>query len=587
MRTSFKWSASFEEQSCESKLCSHLGRKSWKNTRQVPKSHHCTERRSKRALQKVRGADKAKILYTCSRIKLPPAGARQQPQRPASNDQKQGRSNRESCFNCGAKPSDPKSDCPAKEAKCFKCGKEGHCGSVCKSKNKDARVNELRVQPSTASECVNCVLNEYEPLHFNAPIHHLKTVTVESLNHPKSEPHIRPLWLSQEFSSQIFQIDCEVDTGASCNMLPLYKVKAPFRNDLKLGKPTVNLKGYNDSPVGNLGSRIVYLYHGNKMFRVLCEVADSRGHMILGRKQAFIMELTQLGVIKEVREHTECFNSFVSVKKPDGSLRLCLDPKDLNQAIEESVESSQQTAFEAIKKEITSAPVLAYLYQSKASIIQSDALKKGLEAVLRQDDKPVIYASRALTEAEQSYSNIERELLSVVSALERFHHYVYGYTATVQTDHKPLVSVWKKSIACNSPRLQRPLLRLPNYWSYREEISAENGLLLKGHRLIVPEKLRTTVLQSIHEGHFGFEKMQLKAREAVFWPGITSDLLQTAQGCEVCQTFSKSQRRETPLLHEVPQGPWDKLGKCSSGPICCNGNRTAVIKHSSQNQVGD
>ena len=50
---------------------------------------------------------------------------RRQPQRPASNDQKQGRSKRETCFYCGAKPSHPKSECPAKKAKCFKCGKEG------------------------------------------------------------------------------------------------------------------------------------------------------------------------------------------------------------------------------------------------------------------------------------------------------------------------------------------------------------------------------------------------------------------------------------------------------------------------------
>ena len=84
--------------------------------------------------------------------------------------------------------------------------------------------------------------------------------------------------------------------------------------------------------------------------------------------------------------------------------------------------------------------------------------------------------------------------------------------------------------------------------------------MFKGHRLIVPEKLRDRVLQTIHEGHFGFEKMLLRAREAVFWPGITSDLLQTAQSCEVCQTFSRSQQRETLLPHEVTQGRWEKLG---------------------------
>jgi len=62
-----------------------------------------------------------------------------------------------------------------------------------------------------------------------------------------------------------------------------------------------------------------------------------------------------------------------------------------------------------------------------------------------------------------------------------------------------------------------------DYWTYREEISAEDDLLFKGHRLIVPEKLHYRVLQTIHKGHLGSEKMLLRAQEAVFWPGITSD----------------------------------------------------------------
>ena len=88
---------------------------------------------------------------------------------------------------------------------------------------------------------------------------------------------------------------------------------------------------------------------------------------------------------------------------------------------------------------------------------------KGLGCVLLQDGKPVIYASRSLTPGEQRYSNIERELLGVVFALERLHQYVYGYTVVVQTDHLPLVSIWKKTIAASSPRLQRLLLRLSQY----------------------------------------------------------------------------------------------------------------------------
>ena len=46
-----------------------------------------------------------------------------------------------------------------------------------------------------------------------------------------------------------------------------------------------------------------------------------------------------------------------------------------------------------------------------------------------------MYVSRALTKTEQRYSNIERELLAIVFALERLNHYTFGRTITVQSDH--------------------------------------------------------------------------------------------------------------------------------------------------------
>ena len=76
---------------------------------------------------------------------------------------------------------------------------------------------------------------------------------------------------------------------------------------------------------------------------------------------------------------------------------------------------------DTIKKEITTAPVLQHFDQSKTSTIQSDASKKGLGAGLLQDDKPVIYVSRTPTETKR-YSNIERGLLSVVSALLKLNN---------------------------------------------------------------------------------------------------------------------------------------------------------------------
>ena len=126
-------------------------------------------------------------------------------------------------------------------------------------------------------------------------------------------------------------------------------------------------------------------------------------------------------------------------------------------------DSQQQTTFKKIKSNISNLPVLAYFNQDKNHVIYSDASKKGLGAVFLQDGQPVIYAPPTLMETEEQYSNIERELLGVVFTLERLNHYTYRLTIIVQSDHEPLMRIWKKTIAAGSARLQRLLLRLSKY----------------------------------------------------------------------------------------------------------------------------
>ena len=56
-----------------------------------------------------------------------------------------------------------------------------------------------------------------------------------------------------------------------------------------------------------------------------------------------------------------------------------------------------------------------------------------------QDEKPVCYASRSLTDSEKNYAPIELELLAIVYAMQKFDQYVFGCKdLTVHTDHEPL-----------------------------------------------------------------------------------------------------------------------------------------------------
>ena len=100
---------------------------------------------------------------------------------------------------------------------------------------------------------------------------------------------------------------------------------------------------------------------------------------------------------------------------------------------------------------------------AKETTLQVDASLKGIGAFLLLDNKPVAFASKALTDTESRYPNIERELLEVVYGCERFHTYIYGRSVTVQTDHKPLESIHLKHLMAAPPRLQQMLLRLQPY----------------------------------------------------------------------------------------------------------------------------
>ena len=126
---------------------------------------------------------------------------------------------------------------------------------------------------------------------------------------------------------------------------------------------------------------------------------------------------------------------------------------------------------------LTTLPVLAYFDKSKEQIIQTDASKTGLSAVLLQDGQPVVYMSRTLIDTERRYSNIERELLGVVFGLERLYHYTFGKQIMVETDHQPLNSIWKKTIVTSSPRLQRLLLRLAQYDVHIEYLRGKENVI--------------------------------------------------------------------------------------------------------------
>ena len=120
-------------------------------------------------------------------------------------------------------------------------------------------------------------------------------------------------------------------------------------------------------------------------------------------------------------------------------------------------------AVQKMKTAIRTTGTLKYFDPKVVTVLQCDASSTGLGAVLMQTEKQVAYASRALTKTEENYCQLEKELLALVFAVNRYHQYIYGLPVIVETDHRPLEVILKKPLAQAPKRLQRMMLELQRY----------------------------------------------------------------------------------------------------------------------------
>jgi len=97
------------------------------------------------------------------------------------------------------------------------------------------------------------------------------------------------------------------------------------------------------------------------------------------------------------------------------------------------------------------------------------------------------------------------------------------------------------------------------FYSVAAELSIENGLLMRGCRIVIPTELQSEMLNKIHEGHLGITKCRARARQSIWWPGISKHLEEKVKNCLDC---SKNQRqRAEPLVPTLlPELPWQKVG---------------------------
>ncbi|UYV82094.1 K02A2.6-like [Cordylochernes scorpioides] len=105
---------------------------------------------------------------------------------------------------------------------------------------------------------------------------------------------------------------------------------------------------------------------------------------------------------------------------------------------------------------------------------------------------------------------------------------------------KYCMSGWPKNKREVDPELR-------GYWQFQEDLTYQNGLLLRGQRILIPKTLRKDILEKLHQGHFGINKCRSRAKES--------------DGFVVYKMLEERKPKHEPLMpSEFPIRPWQKVG---------------------------
>ena len=330
----------------------------------------------------------------------------------------------------------------------------------------------------------------------------------------------------------------------------------------------------------------------------------------------------------------------------------------------------QEEAFQTVLEEIRSPRILQHFDPLKETSIIVDASPVGLCAILVQEEKPVLFTSRKLTQVEQRYSQTEREALSVVWACERLHFYVYGIDFEVVTDHKALEILYspkgkpaarilrwyirllpysfvvkyspgrdnpadyfsRKPVSGSSegetlateteeyvnnilldavpnsislqevtieslrdPVIQRLVecIRLDRwtgvegiarYSKVRLELACKTGIVMRGHRIVLPQALRSRAIMLAHASHMGMTRTKQYVRAKLWWPGLDDDIECAVKSCGICQAVSPdgAERLEPLRLTPFPAKPFSTVNIDLFGPLASGETILGVVDEHSK-----
>ena len=135
------------------------------------------------------------------------------------------------------------------------------------------------------------------------------------------------------------------------------------------------------------------------------------------------------------------------------------------------------------------------------------------------------------------------------------------------TMHDPLLSKVVYFTTNQWPEPEDLAPELQPFYSRRAELSTEEGYLLWGIRVVIPEKFIMQLLNELHSDHPGMVRMKSLARQHIWWPNIDQEVETLVRRCQVCQDMQPKDHQAEPNPWRWPSKPWHRIHIDFAGPF--------------------
>ena len=216
-----------------------------------------------------------------------------------------------------------------------------------------------------------------------------------------------------------------------------------------------------------------------------------------------------------------------------------------------------------MKKSLASTPK-----RLQRMLLQLQLQRYDIELIYRPDSQMFISIrlSRAFYPSVGEASELSEEVAALCDEQQRGELHMVAFPRTINLIKEAAASddqycQLKNQISAGWPASPAEIpADLQEYATFADELVVSNDLVFEGSRVVIPRLPRADILERMHSSHIGINGCIRRAREAVFYLGLTADIKQTVGNCETCQLYQKSTKKEPLHFHPAPSRPWEKVG---------------------------